>query len=127
MNTILDTQPAGKKWSGFMMFAAPVAILLCAAAMNGGALTASGWDTMVTQLRSLLTSTWVIVLLLVVLIACVWQLAHGGGYKSISFVIGILGIALIGPDFIVDLATAMPDATQMQIIKNTVVPVINGV
>ena len=65
------------------------------------------------------------VLLLIVLIACVWQLAHGGGYKSISFVIGILAVALIGPDFVVDLATAMPDAAQMQMIKATIAPVLH--
>jgi len=124
MKKILATQPAGNMLSGLMLFAAPVAILLCAAAMNGGALTASNWDTMVTQLRGILTSTWVIVLLLIVLIACVWQLAHGGGYKSISFVIGILAVALIGPDFVVDLATAMPDPVQMQMIKAAIVPVL---
>lgn len=124
MKKILATQPAGNMLSGLMLFAAPVAILLCAAAMNGGALTASNWDTMVTQLRGILTSTWVIVLLLIVLIACVWQLAHGGGYKSISFVIGILAVALIGPDFVVDLATAMPDPAQMLMIKSTVTPAL---
>ncbi|MAF04683.1 MULTISPECIES: hypothetical protein [Herbaspirillum] len=97
-------------------YAAPALILMCAAAMNGGSLTASAWDSLVTSLRGILSSTWVIVLLMIVLIACVWQLAHGGGYRSIGLIIGILAIALIGPDFVTQLATAMPDQVQMQSI-----------
>jgi hypothetical protein len=110
--------PTAKRAGGMLLAtAAPLAILGCMAAMNGGtALAASAFDTVVTTLQNLLTSTWTIMLALIVLVVAVWQLAHGGGYKTIGLVIGVLGVALIGPSFLTTISTSMPTAAQVRLI-----------
>jgi hypothetical protein len=96
---------------------APLAIAGCLAAMNGGtALTASAFDSVVTTLQNILSSTWTIMLALVVLVVAVWQLAHGGGYKTVGVILGVLAIALVGPGFLTTISTSMPDAAQLQLI-----------
>ncbi len=91
-----------------------VFLLSTLAALNGGtALTASVWDPLKTWLTGMLTSTWVIVITLVVLIACVWQLAHGRGYAMLSVVVAVLAVALIGPGFVTTIATATGDTASM--------------
>jgi hypothetical protein len=96
---------------------APLAVLGCMAAMNGGtALTASAFDSVVTTLQGILSSTWTIMLALVVLVVAVWQLAHGGGYKTVGVILGVLAIALVGPGFLATISTSMPDAAQLQVI-----------
>jgi len=93
---------------------APIAILGCMAAMNGGTALATGpFDVVVTTLRDILASSWTIMLALVVLVVAIWQLAHGGGYKTVGVILGVLAIALVGPGF---LTTIMPDAQQVQLI-----------
>lgn len=96
---------------------APLAVLASVAAMNGGtALTAGAFDAVVSMLQNMLKSTWTIMLALVVLVAAVWQLAHGGGYKTIGLILGVLAIALVGPGFLTTVSTSMPNAAQMQLI-----------
>lgn len=96
---------------------APIAILACAAAMNGGAALGAGpFDVVVTTLQELLQSSWTLALGFVLLIVCVWQLAHGGGYKYVGFILGLLAIALVGPGMMTSIATSMPDAAQQQLI-----------
>jgi hypothetical protein len=104
-----------------LAIAAPLAILGCMAAMNGGtALTASAFDSVVTTLRNILSSTWTIMLALVVLVVAVWQLAHGGGYKTVGVILGVLAIALVGPGFLTTISTSMPDAAQVKLIEQSV-------
>jgi len=97
--------------------AAPLAIAGCMAAMNGGtALAAGPFDVVVTTLRDILASSWTIMLALVVLVVAIWQLAHGGGYKTVGVILGVLAIALVGPGFLTTISTSMPDAQQVQLI-----------
>ena len=103
-----------KYLQNLLMVAAPVGILACMAAMNGGtALEASAFDSVVTTLKSMLSSTWVMMLAIIVLVVAVWQLAHGGGYKTVGLVIGVLAIALVGPTFLTTISTAMPTTEQV--------------
>jgi hypothetical protein len=82
-------------------------ILGTLAALNGGtALTASSWDSMVTYLQGMLSSTWVLVLAFAALVIVVWQLMHGAGYRTAGLILAILGFALIGPGVVRALATA---------------------
>jgi hypothetical protein len=107
-------QQAGKL---LVAAAAPIALIGTCAAMNGGtALTASAFDTVVTTLQSMLSSSWTIMLALIVLVVAVWQLAHGGGYKTVGLIIGVLALALVGPGFLTTISTSMPTAAQMQLI-----------
>jgi hypothetical protein len=114
-------QLSSKKAGTFVIaVAAPLAILGCMAAMNGGtALTASAFDSVVTTLRNILSSTWTIMLALVVLVVAVWQLAHGGGYKTVGVILGVLAIALVGPGFLTTISTSMPDAAQVKLIQQS--------
>ena len=98
--------------------AAPIAVAGSVAAMNGtnGALTTSAFDAVVTMLQGLLSSSWTMMLALIVLVAAVWQLAHGGGYKTVGLILGVLAIALVGPTFLTTISTSMPNAAQMQVI-----------
>jgi hypothetical protein len=99
--------------------AAPLAVLGCMAAMNGGtALTTGAFDAVVTTLRDLLSSSWTIMLALVVLVVAVWQLAHGGGYKTVGLILGVLAVALVGPGFLTTISTSMPSTAQMQLIEH---------
>ena len=62
-----------------------LAIAISVGALNNNTdLTTSVWDSLQTWLNSMLTSTWVLVLALIALIAAVWSLAHGGGYRGLS-------------------------------------------
>ncbi|UVW30537.1 hypothetical protein [Massilia sp. H6] len=98
--------------------AAPLAIAGCMAAMNGGtALAAGPFDVVVTTLRDILASSWTIMLALVVLVVAIWQLAHGGGYKTVGLILGVLAIALVGPGFLTTISTSMPTAAQIQVIE----------
>lgn len=113
---------ASKLMSGIVragaMIAAPLAIMGCMAAMNGGtALSASAFDSVVATLNTLLSSSWVMMLAIIVLVVAVWQLAHGGGYKTVGLVIGVLAVALVGPTFLTTVSTAMPTQAQMQQIQ----------
>ena len=108
------------------MAAAPLAIMGCMAAMNGGVpLAASAFDSVVATLTTMLSSTWVMMLAFIVLVVAVWQLAHGGGYKTVGLVVGVLAVALVGPTFLTSISTAMPDAAQVQMIQMHKVQVQN--
>lgn len=83
------------------------AMLVSVGALNGGtALAASAWDTLVTTVQTMLGSTLVMALVLLSLIVTIWQLAHGGGYRNLTVVLGILATALIGPSLVQTVATA---------------------
>ncbi len=93
------------------MILATVGVFVTIAALNGGtALGTSAWDGLVTYLTNLLKSTWIMVLALVVLVVAVWQLAHGGGYKTLGVIIAVFAVALIGPGFMTTMSstTAAP-------------------
>lgn len=100
--------------------ATPIALLGCMAAMNGGtALAAGPFDVVVTTLRDILASSWTIMLSLVVLVVAIWQLAHGGGYKSVGVILGVLAIALVGPGMLTTISTSMPSVAQVAIIAQS--------
>lgn len=105
--------------------AAPLALLGCAAAMNGGTALATGpFDVVVTTLKDLLASSWTLALACVLLVVCVWQLAHGGGYKYVGFILGLLAIALVGPGMVTSISTSMPNTAQMRLIANAPAPTL---
>ncbi|OYU42282.1 MAG: hypothetical protein CFE44_24865, partial [Burkholderiales bacterium PBB4] len=75
---------------GVLLMASVIVVLGAFGALNGGtALTTGAWDTTVTYINSLLTSTWLFVLAFMVLVVAVWQLAHGGGYRNIGLILGV--------------------------------------
>ena len=83
------------------------ALVITAGALNGGtALTASAWDALQTWVTGMLTSTWTLTIALFGLIAGVWQLIHGKGYGMLGTVVGILGVALVGPGVVATAASA---------------------
>jgi hypothetical protein len=103
---------------GLVVAAAPLALLGCMAAMNGGtALAAGPFDVVVTTLKDMLASSWTLALGFVLLIVCVWQLAHGGGYKYVGYILGLLAIALVGPSMLTTISTSMPNAAQTRLIR----------
>ena len=84
-----------------------VGLLTTIGALNGGtALTASVWDGLKTTLTSMLSSTWVLALAFIALVAAVWQIAHGRGYGYLAVILGLLSVAIIGPTFVTSVATA---------------------
>ena len=103
-----------------VLVAGTVGLMVTLGALNGGtAPTASAWDGLVTYLQSLLTSTWVLVLAFIALIAAVWQLAHGRGYGGVALVLGVLAIALLGPGVLTSVATstrAVPSAMSRSVL-----------
>lgn len=97
--------------------AAPIAVLGSMAAMNNGTnLSANEFAPVVTWLRDMLASDLTMVLALVVLLAGIWQLAHGGGYKTVGVILGVLAIALVGPGVLTTMSTSMPTVAQQQLI-----------
>ena len=93
-----------------LALACTAGLLVTIAALNGGvAPTASSWDTIKTWLHDLLTSTFVLMLALIALLAGVWQIAHGRGYATLGTVLGVLAAALLGPATVDAAATATRD------------------
>jgi hypothetical protein len=104
-----------------------LAIGLSAGALNNNvALTASVWDGLQTWLAGMLTSTWVLVLALIALISAVWTLAHGGGYRGIALILGILGVALIGPGVVTQVAQANGQVASISVPSGTFSKSIKG-
>jgi hypothetical protein len=98
---------------------APIAVLGSMAAMNNGTnLSANEFAPVVTWLRDMLASDLTMVLALVVLLAGIWQLAHGGGYKTVGVILGVLAIALVGPGVLTTMSTSMPTVAQQQLIAH---------
>ena len=99
-----------------LLFAGALTSLAAIGALNGGtALTTSAWDSIVTYIQGMLTSTWVLVLAFVVLIIAVWQLAHGGGYRTVGLILGVLAVALIGPGVVRGVATSLGEPASIEL------------
>lgn len=77
-------------------------------ALNGGTLPpASVFTPLKTWLQTnFLGSDWVLLVGLVCLVVLVWSLMHGKGWGSASVILGVLSVALLGPNLLVALATA---------------------
>ena len=102
-----------------------VGLLITIAALNGGtAPTASAWDGVKTYLTSLLSSSWVLVLAFIALVAAVWQIAHGKGYGAVGLILGILSVALIGPGVVTAAATATRSPLAIESPTNATSPVV---
>ena len=105
-----------------LLFAGALTSLAAIGALNGGtALTTSAWDSIVTYIQAMLTSTWVLVLAFVVLIIAVWQLAHGGGYRTVGLILGVLAVALIGPGVVRGVATSLGEPASIDQIPPALV------
>ncbi|MGR9686102.1 hypothetical protein ACU80R_20610 [Pandoraea sputorum] len=82
-------------------------MLFAIGALNGGtALASSVWDGLVTAFKNIMSSTYLIALVMIILVVLVWQLAHGGGYRMAGLVLGVLVVGLIAPDLATSVATA---------------------
>ena len=93
-----------------LALACTAGLLVTIAALNGGVPpTASTWDAIKTFLHDLLTSTFVIMLALIALVAAIWQASHGRGYGQLSIVLGVLAAGLLGPGVVDAAATATRD------------------
>lgn len=89
---------------------ATIVLLASAGALNGGtALVASGFDTIIATIKSMLASTMVLSFAFVALFAAVWQVTHGKGYGMLSIVLGVLAVAILGPAIVTTTATATRD------------------
>ncbi|MDN4571869.1 hypothetical protein DBB29_24740 [Pandoraea cepalis] len=83
------------------------AMLVAVGAMNGGtALAGSAWDAFVDTCKTVLSSTFIMALIMIGLVVTLWQLAHGGGYRNLTVLLGILVVGLIGPSLVQTVATA---------------------
>jgi hypothetical protein len=104
----ISSQPQARSFTPVIALAFTVgAMLFAIGALNGGtALASSVWDGLVTAFRNIMSSSYLIALVMIILIALVWQLAHGGGYRMVGLVLGVLVAGLIGPDIATSVATA---------------------
>lgn len=120
-----NTSPSSQDFANLQMSATLVLSVLTVlgtlAALNGGtALTASSWDSMVTYLQGMLSSTWVLVLAFAALLVTVWQLMHGAGYRTAGLILAILGFALIGPGVVRALATATGEPASITVAPSQI-------
>ncbi len=120
-----NTSPSSQDFATLQMSATLVLSVLTVlgtlAALNGGtALTASSWDSMVTYLQGMLSSTWVLVLAFAALLVTVWQLMHGAGYRTAGLILAILGFALIGPGVVRALATATGEPASITVAPSQI-------
>ena len=106
---------------GAIAIGLPLALVGFVGTMNSGqALTNSSFDAVVTTLNGILSSTWTIMLAVIVLIVAVWQITHGAGYKTLGLIIAVLAVAIIGPSMITSLAKAMPAVDAIQTLQTFV-------
>ncbi|UVA77166.1 hypothetical protein PAQ31011_05104 [Pandoraea aquatica] len=99
------------------------AMLIAVGAMNGGtALAGSAWDAFVDTCKTVLGSTFIMALIMIALVVTLWQLAHGGGYRNISVLLGILVVGLIGPSLVQTVATATGTPIEAHAVTTIVTP-----
>lgn len=86
-------------------------------ALNGGtALMSSVWDVVQNWIQhNLLASTFLLVLAFIALLVGVWRLAHGQGYSTLSWVLGILAVGIIGPSFVISMSTATGEINSISV------------
>lgn len=89
-------------------------LLLTAGAMNGGtALTAGPFDTIVTQARDLLSSSYVMFIGMVLLVIGVWQAKSGRGWTVLEGLGAVLVIAFVLPPLFTTVATSVRSAEEV--------------
>jgi hypothetical protein len=109
-STQSDSKPKSFKTLGLLLATTCALLVTIGALNNGTAPTASVWDGLKTYIQTnLLGSTFVIMLALIALVVCVWQIAHGRGYGHVGTVLGVLALALLGPGLVDAAATATRD------------------
>ena len=101
-----QTRPMGEATGRALVLGGTSALLLSLGALNGAAVSSSVFDPLKTFIASQLGSTLVIALAFIALIALVWQLSHGGGWKAAATVLGVLVAGLLGPGLVTASATA---------------------
>lgn len=118
IQSLKPTAMARSPRTTLIMVSAMSVMLVSIGALNGGsALGASAWDVFVTTLQTILSSTFIMFLIMLSLLVTVWQLGHGGGYRNLTVVLGILVVGLIGPSLATTVATATGpgDAVAVQV------------
>ena len=101
-----QTRPMGEATGRALVLGGTSALLLSLGALNGAAVSSSVFDPLKTFIASQLGSTLVVALAFIALIALVWQLSHGGGWKAAATVLGVLVAGLLGPGLVTASATA---------------------
>ena len=105
--TLHPPASAKSRRTQLLIVTAMTVMLMSIGALNGGsALGASAWDAFVTTIQTVLSSTFIMFLIMLSLLVTVWQLGHGGGYRNLTVVLGILVVGLIGPSLAQTVATA---------------------
>ncbi|MCX4151033.1 MULTISPECIES: hypothetical protein [Paraburkholderia] len=115
-------EPVRSTRTTMVMVAAMTAMLMSIGALNGGsALGSSAWDVFVTTIQTVMSSTFIMFLIMLGLLITVWQLAHGSGYRNLTVVLGVLVVGLIGPSIATTVATATGpgDAVSVQMDLGT--------
>ena len=98
-----------------VVFAASALVMV--GALNGGVAPTPGvWDVITNWFHDLLVSTFGVMLGFIALVAAVWRAAHGGGYASLGTVLAVVALAFMGPQMVVTVATATPDAQAVALI-----------
>ena len=107
----ITAPPAKKDTSVIYIAMAAMTLIATIGALNGGTALAAGvWDSLVTVIKNLLSSTFILGLSFIVLLIVVWQLSHGRGYGQAGLILGIFAVALIGPGFVTTMSTTVrPD------------------
>ena len=91
-----------------LLVLAALGIVLTIGALNGGtALTAGSFDSIVTTLKNYLKSTMVVSFALMALLASVWQIMHGRGYETLTVVLLVMLVAIVGPTIITGISTTV--------------------
>ena len=101
-----QTRPMGEATGRALVLGGTSALLLSLGALNGGAVSSSVFDPLKTFISAQLASTFVIALAFIALIALVWQLSHGGGWKAAATVLGVLVAGFLGTGLVTASATA---------------------
>lgn len=105
----MKKKPFQMNWMDVMVLGAlALGILSATGALNGGTAVSTGtWDFLVTFVENtILKSNWTIFGALCALTAAVWTLMFKGTYTYVPVVLGVLGLALIGPGLVTTAATA---------------------
>ena len=102
-----NTRPS-QLLTNLLLVASAGAVLGSMALMNGGAPSASGWDTFVTLIKNNLSSSFVLAIGFAMIVMAILEHHQGKGGSRIMGVGGLLVIAYIVPSLYESAVTAMP-------------------
>lgn len=102
----LPGAPKGKDAARLVMALSGAALLLGLGTLNGGALSASGFDVFVTVLNGLIQSNYVQAVALIVLVIGIWMAKTGKGWTVLEWLVVLLVLAYIVPKIFTTSATS---------------------